>query len=379
MAVRIALLCSEADSRLILADDNPAARLLSRPGEAIYNASNGMVEGNNRFQVAWLPEDKHENYLERIRMLADERKYQSPYTQIVFEGNAPAEVQKKRALHNLLVSPASAAPSRAMCAWVGEPVAIRESVIANFRRQSGGNLLIVGQNDESSLAIMATALISLAAQMGSTTIGKKNKREQGLYILDFGTSDAPHADFLARLESKIHRPIVIGHRRDIPAIIDELATEVQRRLDADKADMPSRFLFLYGLQRARDLRQEESFALPSLDSTQPAAPNRARQFATILREGPDVGVHTLVWCDTLTNLNRNLDRQSLREFAMRVVFQMGAEDSANLIDSPTASKLGQHRAFFFDEEAGRLEKFRPYALPSPEWLSLVSDYLQARK
>src|SRR5690606_2963976 len=37
MAVRIALECSEADAHLILSDDNPAARLLSRPGEAIYN------------------------------------------------------------------------------------------------------------------------------------------------------------------------------------------------------------------------------------------------------------------------------------------------------------------------------------------------------
>src|SRR5262249_49878444 len=34
MAVRIALQCSEADAHLILSDENSAARLLSRPGEA---------------------------------------------------------------------------------------------------------------------------------------------------------------------------------------------------------------------------------------------------------------------------------------------------------------------------------------------------------
>ena len=37
MAVRIAMQCSEADAALILSDDNTAARLISRPGEAIYN------------------------------------------------------------------------------------------------------------------------------------------------------------------------------------------------------------------------------------------------------------------------------------------------------------------------------------------------------
>jgi len=43
MAVRVALQCSEADAHLILSDDNGAARLLSRPGEAIYNDQNGTV------------------------------------------------------------------------------------------------------------------------------------------------------------------------------------------------------------------------------------------------------------------------------------------------------------------------------------------------
>ena len=63
MAVRIALQCSEADAHLILSEDNSAARLLSRPGEAIYNDANGLVEGNNPFQVVWLGDDRREQYL----------------------------------------------------------------------------------------------------------------------------------------------------------------------------------------------------------------------------------------------------------------------------------------------------------------------------
>ena len=62
MAVRIALQCSEADAHLILSEDNSAARLLSRPGEAIYNDSNGLIEGNHPFQVVWLPDARREVY-----------------------------------------------------------------------------------------------------------------------------------------------------------------------------------------------------------------------------------------------------------------------------------------------------------------------------
>ncbi len=60
MAVRIALQCSEADAHLILSEDNTAARLLTRPGEAIYNDANGMIEGNNLFQVVWLSDERRE-------------------------------------------------------------------------------------------------------------------------------------------------------------------------------------------------------------------------------------------------------------------------------------------------------------------------------
>jgi len=61
---------------------------------------------------------------------------------------------------------------------------------------------------------------------------------------------------------------------------------------------------------------------------------------------------------------------------MRVAFQMNAEDSANLPDSPLASKLGPYRGLFYDEEEGRLEKFRPYGLPSAEWLERVKDEIR---
>jgi len=43
----------------------------------------------------------------------------------------------------------------------------------------------------------------------------------------------------------------------LPEFIAELAAEVQGRLDNEQPGAPSRYLFLYGLQRAHDLRQEE--------------------------------------------------------------------------------------------------------------------------
>jgi len=65
-----------------------------------------------------------------------------------------------------------------------------------------------------------------------------------------------------------------------------------------------------------------------------------------------LGIHALAWCDTVNNLNRTLDRQSLKEFEIRVLF--------------------------FSEEQGDLEKFRPYALPEDEWLAQVAEQMSRR-
>jgi hypothetical protein len=98
----------------------------------------------------------------------------------------------------------------------------------------------------------------------------------------------------------------------------------------------------------------------------------------VLREGAGLGVHVIVWCDSLNNLNRSFDRPALREFEMRVLFQMSAADSSTLIDNPAASKLGVNRALFYSEDRGQPEKFRPYALPSEEWLGWVKGRLCLR-
>ena len=86
----------------------------------------------------------------------------------------------------------------------------------------------------------------------------------------------------------------------------------------------------------------------------------------------------MAWCDTLLNLQRAVERAALREFEMKVIFQMSANDSSTLIDSPAASRLGVNRALFAHEELSTPEKFRPYSLAEMAWLETVKTRLAAR-
>ncbi|HJT78908.1 MAG TPA: FtsK/SpoIIIE domain-containing protein, partial [Gemmataceae bacterium] len=191
MAVRIALQCSEADAHLILSDENSAARLLSRPGEAIYNDANGLVEGNNPFQVVWLPEERREHYLQAVQALYRERQ-PAAAPPLVFEGNVPADPAKNHLLSGLLQAPSWDAPPRAALAWLGEPMTIKEPTAATFRPQSASNLLLLGQQDDAALALVATGLVSLAAQLPPG--GRPD-----FHVVDGSPVDAPHAGYLNRV------------------------------------------------------------------------------------------------------------------------------------------------------------------------------------
>lgn len=385
MAVRIALQCSEADSRLILAEDNPGARLLSRPGEAIYNASNGMEGGNNLFQVAFLPDGKPDTYLDQVSVLAAQRRLPPP-DQIVFEGNELADIVKNQLLAQVVSVPEPPTVQRIMPAWLGEPIAIAEPTAAHFRRQSGCNLLIVGQDDEAALGMMTSAWLSLAAQLPPSA--PHDSAQATFYVLDFTAVDGTYSEYFPQLAAQLPQTAAVVRRPQLPMVVDLLAQTVKQRLDAESgaqagdegAARPPIFLLVYGLQRARDLRQEEGLGMgfSSFEAPEAAKPDPAQQFSTIVRDGPDVGVHTLVWCDTVTNLNRSLDRRTLREFTMRVALQMSAEDSTTLMDGPMASKLGLHRAYFVSEDEGRQEKFQPYRVPESGWLDLVCRHLRQR-
>jgi hypothetical protein len=370
MAVRIALQCSETDSQLILGDNNSAARLLNRPGEAIYNDAGGLVEGNSPFQIAWLPDEKREEYLNRVstRAATEGNGHEPP---IVFEGNAPADVAKNMKLARILDTAQWSADGSVPLVWLGEPVAIKDPTAVAFRRQSGANILIVGQQEEAALASMAHAIIALASQQKAVSF----------YVLDGTPADSPFAGTFDKLKAALPQSVNLVEFRIVNDAINEIWQEMQRR-QADEQNAgtkPAIHLLVYGLQRYRALRrQEESFSFSS-ESGEAAAPKPDKQFAEILRDGPGLGIHVTAWADTLVSIERTLERGSMREFDNRVLFQMSAADSSNLIDSPMGNKLGFNRALAYSEERGTIEKFRPYALPDAAWLERVKTRLSARQ
>ena len=371
MAVRVALQCSEADSHLILSEDNTAARLLSRPGDAIYNDANGLFEGNHHFQVVWLSAVEQDKYLAPLAQMAIDRGMRTE-PMIVFEGNAPADPADNLLLRRALEAEQPAAPL-VPTAWLGSAVAIKDPTSILMRRQSGSNLLLVGQQEEPASGILASCLLSLAVGVdGHATASWKPH----FCIFDGTRPEAPDVDFWQRLSADLPIETNVVKPKDAAEMIIRLADEVSHRAETGDDGLAPVFIVIYDLSRFRDFRRSEDDFSFSMDDDKPVGADK--QLATILRDGPAFGVHTLIWCDTYNSVSRTFDRQTLRELDNRILFQMSATDSANLMDSPIASRLGEHRAILYSEEQGQFEKFRPYGPPANEWVQWVKQRLDQR-
>ena len=356
MGVRIALQCNEADAALILSDDNTAARLLSRPGEAIYNDAGGLIEGNSPFQVVWLNDVERES---RIRRLADRAAptAASRPAMVVFDGTSKADLLSCRALRE---RKHAAAPSLMVPLHLGEPVAIREATVAPLRRQSGANLLLVGQSERMALGLCLATLASVRAAAGAGA---------QVTLLDGTPADSPEAGQLPEAALALGLSASVPGYRDVDDAIRALGELVAHRTASGRSDEPPVLLVIHGLQRFRSLRRDEDdYSFSAGDG--PPKPDRI--FASILRDGPSVGVHAVVWADTAASLQRSVDRGSMREFDQRVLMQMGANDSSTLIDSPVASRLGAERALLFSEERGTIERFRPFEPVPVESLASIA-------
>lgn len=367
MAVRIALQCSEADSRLILAEDNLVARSLTRPGEAIYNDSAGLIEGNSQFQVALFAEKDKARELAAISKIASRRKWEGE-PPVVFEGHEPADLSASRPLQ--AASPAAAGKKLEM--WLGEPTALKPSVTATFRRQSGRNMLVLTRDEEQGVGVVLAALSAIAAQSHSA--------QADFRIVDLTAADAAWADHPEAFADAVPHAVDVLGKRELRTLLPELEEEIAQRLDRKASTDPTIILAIIGLHRARDLRSDEMAGMSMSLDVEPSA-NLAQTLEKILQDGPEVGVHTILWCDSCGNLDRVIDRRGLNEIGLRVSATLSQTESHRIFDDDVAAGIDKpHRMVKFDDEhVGMFELFRPYALPTPAFLRVFATRLKARE
>lgn len=331
---RLVLSSSDHDSRLLLGDDNSDAKLLTKAGEGILNAKGGARESNQRFRTTFWAPEKRQSVLDNLRSLAAERRFVGrPH---VFEGNGEVAADDYPATVYL-------GDGKHLGVPVGVPMSMAPPVLATVERAPGGNVLVV---DSEGQELLATMLAAATAQGAEVT------------VVSFAALE-PTWDRVSETLGAIgvRRP----NYRKFSEVVQSMLETVDARTQAERYDEPTVVLALAGTERARDLDPEDYADDSSL-----------AKFRRVVKFGPEVGVHTVCLIDRKASLDRRLDRDTQREFGLRVLGRMSGDDSRALVDTERAASLTSAQVLFDDFDKAVTLVARRLQSPGAQWIeSLV--------
>jgi hypothetical protein len=319
---------------------------LAQPGDAaLFAPGAGAVP----IRTMWLEPHELAADLRDLRRLADERG-QTGGPQVI-AGDEGAELASAP-LARLVGDEAERANRRSMRLWLGEPATLGAPVEVALRRQEGANLLFVSSTSTVSSGALHAAVASAVAAHGASLQAR---------VLDLGPIEDGFGEAVAALVSLPAVDVEVARKRTAARVLSAVADLVASRVAAGEFDAAPCLLVVNGLGRARELDRASG------EDGGDAAGGPWAALGEILRTGPEVGVHTVVACESLAQLEARLGHDALLEFGTTAVTAMDAGESVALIDSPYASALRPNHALLADEQQGRLVKFRPYVLPPRGW------------
>jgi hypothetical protein len=124
-------------------------------------------------------------------------------------------------------------------------------------------------------------------------------------------------------------------------------------------------LIILGVHKLSDLKTDSSTAARPTVPPSPAA-----NFAQLLRNGPELGIHFVCSTNDITNFVRNVDpqRRIISDFNHRVGFQMSDENSATMFGTRVAANLGDKKGVYQDKNENKISRFRPFDIFSLQQL-----------
>lgn len=367
MAVRIALQCDASDAQIIFADDNPAAARLKHPGQAVYNDAGGRIEGNQPMQIGWLNKQQQQLWLQELGSgyQNQDRTTNVLGHAVVYDGNRKASWNRENVDRALEQSIRNVNPEACWCV-VGESVAISPAVVFPLTNQAGRNVLIAGNHDESAASLLQTITASF--------VRHHSQQKLELYVIQGAKPTDAKALELPGLWKRLPCKLHVADSRTADELLRELHQRLKQRIEHPDAPESLVPLMLNVIQvgRIRSLRREDEFGMGSFGDG-PATSDKLLE--EILRDGPSHHIHVVLWAENYSTINRWLSRAALREFEVRAVMQMSANDSTNLIDSVAASRLGENVMLIQDEAVGQSQGFRPFGFTS---VSDLDDWVAHR-
>jgi S-DNA-T family DNA segregation ATPase FtsK/SpoIIIE len=336
LPMRVAFMCNDYDADLVMGDVNRDVKALSRQGEGILNPVRGEPSHNKPFRGMYIAADERSHLLAELSgKAADSGWARRPR---VFDGDTLAD----RPLE--LREPSARRPVFAL----GEPFDLDPFAGVTLRRGRGANVLLFGSagDDETSDVAAAGAAQSFVADAVNN--------DMDVRVIDF-VGDVEPSDGLDLLE--LCEALSVPYRRTsgLAGTLDELLGEVVARREADDYRRRGILLVLNGLQRALDLAPEDRYPDPD------EPPQLGGSLARIVRDGPEVGCHTVALVEGVSQFERRLGRELFTEFEWcAIASDAGTDDVATITGVFNTPEIRPRQLLVADRGTGKQRRVRAY-------------------
>ena len=329
VGLRICMRLSEQEATRFLNYDNTLPTTFNRPGQAVYNDSEGRKEGNSEFQVgfievsdiptrcATLKQREIERYGKRIVDAAR-----------IFHGEMPVHPSKglPERIHNLLE------------AFIGEPLKLDVPPVAvKLEQKDGANLIAIAQ----SFDILNTLSNNLAIQFLDRAV------VPDIFVIDsFPLAKERWACAVERGAKFLATP------QSTHEVLDALVTELEtRKLQETEEAFHPKLFFLIEPHGAK------AFPVSATGEASPAA----IKIQALLDQGSRHGIHVILMTSRLTRTDKvlgNFGPLNLQPFSIRIAFK--SEEAGNLIYDSSTKTLGSYSGVMSDEATGEITHFQIY-------------------
>ena len=364
LPVRVLLPSSDVDAARVLGEGNTAGGLLLHAGDGVLNAAGGAVEANQPFRGSLISEEERNALLTRLRERADDIGFvRRP---VVFEGNNPIPAEETSP--DRFIDEIRGAPSRTLRLRFAAPMAISGTADIDLRREAGANLLFVARDGGTGTPLGDLRSFGLPHAVATNVASSAVAAGARVEVVDFLPIEDGLEDLVGAYLASSH--VALKRRRQLPDLLTSLSIMVDERVEADDVGAEATLLMLFGMHRARDFDTE------SVDfDTERDLPGL---LARIVRNGPEVGVHTFMWCETLPALSRRVGSAVTRECSWRLAGRMSADDSHSLIGVDTAVGLREQQVIVANEDLGRIQRCTSLSRPPAPWVDEFLAVLDKR-
>ena len=333
----------------------PQPRLLT--GICVYNNESGAEVSNNLTRSFFINASKElETLLDEVLEFAGIHPEMSGNHKLrVFRSNE-LPIFAKRLVSERHIKPQIA--PREVGVYIGESIAIAPChVYVPLTKDSNNNILIIGGDSNVAKGIAYHSLLS--------EIIAHTEKTCNVIHMNFMTDDDP---MLSMFQSEVYAAASaycnLQEARSEEDVKDYLQFVKDEVVDARKNNpslpMTHFFINIFEFQRGRMF--DGTGSRGDLES------ECARLLEYIMKNGPMVGVFTMLQVDNLANLNR-LCYSAQNMFCHRIALQMPEQESDKIVGNSAANKLlvlnrpaTKYRGLYYNNVNNSVTKFKPYKL-----------------